>query len=171
MDLDTFKAKEKECNAMQLSISDQTKYPHFTQYVKFAVPKLKTITKIVTNVALYGGLTQTEFNSATTWGNSPMIVITDLHNGQCGVPKAYGCFRPAKPTNIEIHIGTVTDFENSRINHTDKNKSGNLLVYVVGATLLHELCHWGNYNNIPRIPELSEMGAEFEKNTYGKIIY
>ncbi len=39
------------------------------------------------------------------------------------------------------------------------------------SLILGELCHWGNYNNIPRIPELIEMGAEFEKYTYGKIIY
>jgi len=99
-----------------------------------------------------------------------MIVVTDLHRGQCGVPKAYGCFRHAKPANIEIHAGTVTDFEKSNKHHRDKNKSGNF-VYVLGATLLHELCHWGNFNNTPRIPELIEMGAEFEKYTYGKIIY
>ncbi len=44
-------------------------------------------------------------------------------------------------------------------------------VYVVGATLLHELCHWGNFNHKPPIPELVEMGAAFELHTYGKVIF
>ncbi len=74
------------------------------------------------------------------------------------MPKAYGCFRHAKPVNIEIHKGVVDDFEKSSACHTDKNKSGKA-VYVAGATLLHELCHWGNYNNVPKIPELIEITA------------
>jgi hypothetical protein len=49
-------------------------------------------------------------------------------------------------------------------------KVGNA-VYVAGATILHELCHWGNHNNVPPVPEVIEMGAEFEKYTYGKVIY
>jgi hypothetical protein len=44
-------------------------------------------------------------------------------------------------------------------------------VYVAGATLLHELCHWGNFNNVPPVPELREMGEAFELATYGKVIY
>lgn len=86
------------------------------------------------------------------------------------MPKAYGCFRYEKPSTIEIHIGVVKEFEKQATSTLDKNKAGKA-VYVAGATLLHELCHWGNYNNVPRIPEVKEMGAEFEKSTYGKVIY
>lgn len=155
---------------MKISKTDQAKYPRFTQYVKYAFPKLISVPAIVANAAKYGHLTRVEFHNAITWGSGPTVIITDLYHGQCGVPKAYGCFRHAKPTTIEIHKGTVSDFEKLSAGYTDNNTAGKS-VYVVGATLLHELCHWGNYNNVPRIPELIEMGAEFEKQTYGKILY
>ena len=155
---------------MKISLSDQTKYPKFTQYIKHQFAKLIKNAVIVKNTAKYGNLNLAEFRHAVTWGNSPEIVITDLHSGQCGVPKAYGCFRHAAPWKIEIHIDVIKDFEKNSSNTIDKNKAGNA-VYVAGATILHELCHWGNHNNIPPIPEVIEMGAEFEKNTYGKVIY
>jgi len=155
---------------VRISKADQSKYPQLTQYVRNAFPKLIFVPKIVQNMAKYGALTFAEFKNAVTWNIPPTIIITDLHNGQCGVPKTYGCFRQVRPTQIEIHIGTINDFERSNSGHRDKNKSGKS-VYVVGATLLHELCHWGNHNNLPKIPELIEMGAQFERDTYGKIIY
>jgi hypothetical protein len=145
-------------------------YPQFSYYVRYNIPKLVSVPKIVANVAKYGNLTLSEFKQAVTWGKGPNIIITDLHHGQCGVPKAYGCFRHTKPKNIEIHLDVIKDFEKATKNHKDKNTTGQY-VYVVGATLLHELCHWGNHNNVPKIPELIEMGAEFEKYTYGKVIY
>lgn len=149
---------------------DQAKYPKFTKYIKTEFPKLIKHPVIVKNITKYGNLDFVEFKGAITWGNSPEIVITDLHAGQCGVPKAYGCFRHSTPGKIEIHIGVVQDFEKNLASTIDKNKIGNP-VYVAGATLLHELCHWGNHNNVPPIPEVIEMGAEFEKQTYGKVIY
>ncbi|WP_075187228.1 hypothetical protein [Teredinibacter haidensis] len=155
---------------MKISLIDQTKYPKFTQYIRFQFPKLIKNSVVVKNAAKYGNLSFVEFKNTITWGTSPEIVITDLHSGQCGVPKAYGCFRHSNPGNIEIHIGVIKDFEKNSANTIDKNKAGNA-VYVAGATILHELCHWGNHNNIPPIPEVIEMGAEFEKSTYGKVIY
>lgn len=159
-----------EMDTMKISLADQIKYPKFTQYIKLQLPKLINYTAVVKNAAKYGNLNFTEFKDAITWGKPPEIVITDLHSGQCGVPKAYGCFRHSTPGKIEIHIGVIKDFEKNSSNTIDKNKAGNA-VYVAGATILHELCHWGNHNNVPPVPEVIEMGAEFEKNTYGKVIY
>lgn len=155
---------------MILSATDQAKYPQFTKYIKLAVPQLISIPVIVLNVSKYGSIDIKEFREVVTWGKGPTLTIKDLHHGQCGVPKAYGCFRHAKPSAVEIHVGTVVDFEKANASHSNTTAKG-VAVYVVGATLLHELCHWGNYNNTPRIPEIKEMGAEFEKATYGKIIY
>jgi len=155
---------------MKISLSNQTKYPKFTQYIKLQFPKLIKNSTVVKNAAKYGNLNFIEFKDAISWGGVPEIVITGLHSGQCGVPKAYGCFRHSTPGKIEIHIGVIKNFEKNSSNNINKNKSGNS-VYVAGATILHELCHWGNHNNVPPIPELVEMGAEFEKSTYGKVIY
>lgn len=154
---------------MKLSKADQKTYPNFAQYVRYQFPKLRLVPKILKGLDKYGHLSKREANQALSWGTLPLIVITHLHKGQCGVPKAYGCFRHAKPTRIEIHTGDVKNFESALSGNTDKNKKGKA-VYVAGVTLLHELCHWGNYNNVPRIPEKKEMGEAFELHVYGKII-
>ncbi len=86
------------------------------------------------------------------------------------MPKAYGCFRASQPRSLEVHTQVVADFESASGSSTDANSKGSA-VYVAGATLLHELCHWGNYNNSPRYIEPREMGAAFELATYGKVIY
>lgn len=99
-----------------------------------------------------------------------MLVVTDLNNGQCGVPQAYDCFDSTKPAQIQIDKVTVSEFEKGVSGHKDKNSKGQA-VYTVGATILHELCHWGNHNNVPKVPEIKEMGALFELNTYGKSIF
>ena len=155
---------------MKLNLVDQGLYPKFTNYIRFQFPKLANNALIAKNVKQYGHLDLAEFKNALAWGSLPEIVITDLHHGQCGVPRAYGCFRHAAPGKIEIHIDVVNDFENKLANTIDNNAKGSP-VYVAGATLLHELCHWGNHNNVPPIPELIEMGAAFEQATYGKVIY
>ena len=155
---------------MKLSTRDEKSYPKFSSYLKSNFPKLIHVKAIVGNVAKYGNLDFVEFVSASRYGTLPEIRITDLHNGQCAVPKAYGCFRNAKPEFIEIHTQVVLDFETAQVSSSDRNLKGRA-VYVAGATLLHELCHWGNFNNVPPVPELKEMGEAFELATYGKVIY
>jgi hypothetical protein len=46
--------------------------------------------------------------------------------------------------------------------------ASNKPIYVVGATILHELIHWADYRNGIAYP--SEEGLRFEKTVYGKII-
>ena len=63
----------------------------------------------------------------------------------------------------------MTSFESQMSSGTDNKNAKGKIVYVVGATLLHELCHWGN--NQAGVAEASEMGLAFEKATYGKTIW
>ena len=154
---------------MKMDSIDQGVYPKFAEYVRDFVPRLVRVPSVIRNLERYGNLTYLEARNALTWGMGPRIVITDLHHGQCGGrPKAYGCFRSPTPDAIEIHTGVVQDYESTQ--KTDLNKLGKP-VYVVGATLIHELCHWGNHNNNPRVPEFHEMGLAFETATYGRTIW
>ena len=114
-----------------MSKTDMAKYPKFAQYVKTEFPKLVNIPKVVQGVAKFGALNRTAFHRAMEWDMPPTITITDLHNGQCSVPKAYGCFRGRRPEFIEIHVGTVNDFEVA--SKTDTSAAGHA-VYVAGAT-------------------------------------
>jgi len=155
---------------MKLSVTDQTQYPQLARYLRIEFPKLATVPKILKNIKKYGNLDKVEFSSAITWNTGPLLVVTDLSHGQCGVPQAYGCFDGLKSTQIQIDKTTVNQFEKGVAGHKDKNTKGQA-VFVVGATILHELCHWGNHNNVPPVPEINEMGEQFELNTYGKGIF
>lgn len=155
---------------MILSSADQNTYPKFAHYVRYDFPKLIRIPKIMANLKKYGNISLPEFQAAMIWGAAPKILIRDLNHGQCGVPEAYGCFRKTQPQSLEIHTKVVADFEASSATSTDKDSKGET-VYVAAATLLHELCHWGNYNNSPRFVEPHDMGDAFELATYGKPIY
>lgn len=155
---------------MKLSATDQTLYPQLARYLRIELPKLATYPKILKNVKKYGNIDKVEFTNAVTWNSGPLLVVTDLNHGQCGVPQAYGCFDGTKPTQIQIDKVTVNQFEKGVSGQKDNNAKGKA-VFVVGATILHELCHWGNHNNVPRIPEVLEMGEQFELNTYGKGIF
>ena len=148
---------------MKLSTSDQVAYPKLTEYLKNSFPKVKDVPKIVANLKTYGSLEKADSVTATSWGTDPLIVVKDLSNFQCGVEKAYGCFVYQNPNQIELDKGTAQKFETDP---TGSGTDGN--VYVVGATLLHELCHWGNHKN--SVTEQTEQGLAFERATYGKIV-
>ena len=103
-----------------------------------------------------------------TWKANPTLVIKPLSNFQCGVKAAYGCFRPSKPNQIELAESDAKIFETDAYGAgIDKNSKGKGL-FIVGATILHELCHWGNHKH--SVNEKTEQGLAFERATYGKTI-
>lgn len=81
----------------------------------------------------------------------------------------YGCFRPANPGQMEVGKRFAIAFEANAATGTDNKNTAGKLVYVVGATLLHELCHWGNQKHGTAEP--TEQGLAFERATYGKTIW
>ena len=82
---------------MKLSPTDKTLYPQLARYLRIELPRLSTVPKILKNIQKYGSLDKVEFTNAVTWNSGPLLVVTDLNNGQCGVPQAYGCFDGTKP--------------------------------------------------------------------------
>ena len=156
---------------MKLSAGDISTFPKFAQYVKDAVPTLIGVPRIVNSLKKNGSLTDAEINSGLLWGNNPLVVITDLRNGQCGVPAAFGCTRASSTTQIEIDLTTVQNFEKAPYAQgtgVGKNAAGQN-VFIVGVTLLHEFCHLGHV--IHGTPEPGgEAGFGFEKDAYGKVI-
>jgi hypothetical protein len=154
--------------SMKMSDGDIHKYESFAHYVHYDMPKLVHNTVIIHNLMTKGNLTEAQAKHALLWGTEPLIVITDLSSGQCGVPSAYGCTRKANLNQIEIDEGTVKDFESAPYSlGVGKNAKG-ANVFIVGVTLLHELCHFGNNNN--HKVEATEAGAAFETATYGKSV-
>ncbi len=152
---------------MKMSADDKKMYPAFYQYVRYAMPAVGNNGYLANQVQKHGSLSRTEFREAVKYGNSPLIVITDLSNGQCGVPAAYGCTRSGND-EIEIDLDTVLTFEKDPNGAgVGKNKTGQK-VYIAGVTLLHELCHWGNFKKGKGEP--TEQGAAFEVGSYGQVV-
>jgi hypothetical protein len=151
-----------------MSADDVQAHPEFASYVRYKFPQLIHVGPVVHNLKKHGSLTTEEITHALQWGNDPLIVITDLSNNQCGVPAAFGCFEHSKPDQVEIDPEFVNDFENDPNGAGTGKNAGGKGVFIAGVTLLHEMCHWGNFMH--GTAETQEEGAAFERATYGKIV-
>jgi hypothetical protein len=102
------------------------------------------------------------------WGNAPQInVVSGL---VCAGVEAFGCYTWGSD-EISIDEDMVKDFEagKGKVKKTDGR-----LVYLVGATLLHELTHWADAQDgvddpVPGDPT-NEEGNAYEKAVYGKVL-
>jgi hypothetical protein len=148
---------------MKLSADDQTNFPKLTHYLRHDFPLLIGNSIITSNLRKFGSMSLSQARSALLWDTDPLVTITDLDNGQCGVPAAFGC--TSDTTHIEIDDDVVTEFE--------QNANANLRltafgrhVFLTGVTLLHELCHWGNF--LKGVAETGgDAGEKFENAVYG----
>lgn len=151
---------------MKFSAADRQTYPRLYRYIRYSMPQVSTVGAIVNNLRTYGSLSAAQSRTALTWDHNPLVVIAPLGGGQCGVPAANGCFRAGNPDQIEIDEDRALEFERGDAAAIEQTASGRD-VYVVGTTLLHELCHWGrNLNGRPY--GHGEPGVDFEVATYGR---
>lgn len=161
---------------MKLDKDDGKQFPKFRQYVKYAMPTTLHVPVIVKNIKKFGSLSRAEFANAIAWGNGPTIRFVNLDDTsgfpgykKCGgVAAAYGCFRSTAPDYIELDLLAVTQFETDPYGSGLGKNSRHQNLFIVGATMLHELCHWGNFHH--GVAETTEQGAAFEVATYGKTI-
>ena len=151
---------------MKFSADDRKTYPRLYRYIRYSMPDVANVGTIVNNLSTYGSLSRAQSRTALAWGNNPLVVIARLGGGQCGVPAANGCFRAGSPDQIEIDEGRALEFERGDAAAIEQTASGRN-VYVVGTTLLHEMCHWGRQlNGTPYTA--GEEGVDFEVATYGR---
>jgi len=118
----------------------------------------------------YGHLDSSQFGQALIWGNEPDVVIRPLDNNYCGVERALGCFEDSSPNAIMLDQNMVERFQDQPEN-TAQNyffTKNAMHVPIVGGTVLHELCHWGNHKAGHN--ETREMGVAFELATYGVVM-
>ncbi len=151
---------------MRMNAADARKYPRFARYVRNSMPTVAKVGIIARNMKKFGSLDNANLEAALKWGSDPLVVIKPLPANACGVGGASnGCFRSANPKQIEIDKSRVEEFENRLAASKDKNSSGRS-VYIVGTTLLHEMCHWGNQKAGTAEPK--DLGTQFEIKTYGR---
>lgn len=151
---------------MKFSAVDSARYQKTRQYIEHEIPKLKSNWTIIRNLRTYASLTTIQAQDALTWNKGPQVLPTNLAAGQCGSRAANGCFRRSAPNKLEIAFLTVLQFEGRAPSSLDRTTAGRD-VYIIGTTLLHELCHWGNNLN-GAIYSGAEAGRDFEIATYGR---
>jgi len=154
---------------MKFSAADKQAFPRLYRYIRYSIPQVTTVGSIINNLRIYGDLSANQSRNALAWDNNPLIVITPLTGGQCGVPAANGCFSSDNPNQIEIDRDLALEFEQGSAAAVELTTSGKR-VYVIGTTILHELCHWGRNLNGHPYTGAGEEGVDFEEATYGRNI-
>jgi hypothetical protein len=124
--------------------------------VKNDLPTVVNIPRIVNSIAKWGEIKKKDLGRLLTFGQGPTIKVTAL-NG------AVGEFSPnTKSNEVRIDKGMVEKLEKS------KPPGNSDIILLVGGTILHELCHWGDDQDGVDIP--GEEGEHFEMQAYGKVI-
>lgn len=146
---------------MKMDPIDITRYPKFAQYVSVAIPTVRTMPFIINALKKFSGnSSEAKIKEALEWNKGPTIsLVTDL---MCGAVEAVGCYTDGVNA-LEIEENIVKEFEAGK--GLRKTGSGKM-VYYVGVTLLHELCHWANDGT--GLPD--QTHEKFEQTLYGKVI-
>ncbi len=144
---------------MKMTAADQSAYPKMAYYVKNDLPQVANNTTIANAMKRIGGMDLKTLKDALAFGRGPEIKIVAAL-GACGE------FTP-NDSSQELRVAKrlVQDFEAGK--GKAKTSSGKQ-VYVLGATLLHELVHWGDDQNGK--DRAGEEGNEFENAVYGMVI-
>jgi len=155
---------------MRMSEEDRKNFPELTQYVRRALPQVMNVPKIVNNMKKHGHLSRIKLQNALLWGTKPKLILLDLSSVPApdgsGNVAANGRFQPANPDQIELDIGRAQEFEDDAYGAGSDTTSDGRTVFIVGTTILHELCHWGNFH--AGFTEVDEEGIGFEEDTYGR---
>ncbi len=141
---------------MKLSKADEKTYPGLRQYVKGSLPSVINIPKIVNAIKAYGQLSKPQLKRALTYGKTPTLKVVAM-------PKICGEFSPGlAPRSNELRISRAL------VRQFEASGGSKRLTLLVGATILHELTHWGDDRDGSDHPE--EEGNMFEKQAYNKVI-
>ena len=140
---------------MNLSIADQKKYPNLTKYIKNQLIKVKGIPKISNALLKNGEIKKKSLGVVLMWGTQPTINVVPMLKNQCGE------FTPnSKSNEIRLSKSLVEEFE--------KSGGSKKVTLLLGASILHELAHWGDDQDVIDIP--GEEGNMFETAAYGMVI-
>lgn len=140
---------------MNINMVDQRKYPNLTEYVKSQLPKVKSIPKIANALIKNGEIKKKSLPLVLAWGTQPTIKVVVMPKNQCGE------FTPNSGSNeIRISKSLVDEFE--------KSGGSRKATLLLGASILHELAHWGDDQDGKDIT--GEEGNMFETAAYGMVI-
>ena len=154
---------------MRLDADTVKRFPALHYYVRIDMPKVVYVKAIIAAIKSLAGTTSREtIMEALKYGKGPLITV--VPNLMCAGKKAFGCYKWGGDV-LRVDEDLVKDFEAGR--GVVKNTRGQR-VFLLGATLLHELTHWADAQDatddpVPGDPS-SEEGDAYEKAVYGKAL-
>jgi hypothetical protein len=153
---------------MLLLAQDRTRFPKLHHFLSTTAPLLAT-TDVVTEMAELTGLRADLIRGALRPGSPPKVLVTA--NLACGSGPAKGCFRPAKPEQIEVRQEEVVRDESGDSASWENRRIGRLELRESHVTLLHELVHWADFKangRSTRTPApYHDIGSQWEWMVFG----
>lgn len=155
---------------MRMTNPQILRYPRFHSYIRLEMPKVASAKRIVSQLSrLSGASSRPTVLSGLRWGTDPLLTVVPNLMSSSG-RRAYGLYRWGG-NEIQIDEQLVLDFQAGR---GKVPLSNGKQVYLVGATVLHELCHWADAQDgvddpVPGDPS-NEEGNAFENAIYGAVL-
>lgn len=130
-------------------------------YVSTNIPQVREMPFIINALKKFSGnASENAIKEALLWNKDPLIQL--VPNLICAGDEAVGCYA-VNSNIIRVEQAVVDEFEAGKgLRRTTYGK----LVYLVGVTLLHELCHWANDGT----GEEDLTHEKFEQALYGGIV-
>lgn len=146
---------------MKMNPEDIKHHKKLHYYVSVNIPQVRNVPVIISALKkLSGQSSETKIKNALLWNHGPVISI--VPSLMCGPVAASGCYTPGVD-QLEVDEEDVDNFEAGKdLKHTESGK----LVYYIGVTLLHELCHWANDGT----GAADMTHAKFEQALYGRVV-
>lgn len=154
---------------MRLDEATIKAFPKMHYYVRVNMPEVANVNAIVTQIqSLAGKVSKQTIKDALKWGQGPSITV--VPGLVCAGTKAFGCYSWGAST-LRVDEDLVKDFEAGK--GLVKNAAGKR-VYLLGVTLLHELTHWADAQDVTDDPvpgdPSNEEGNAYERGVYGKVL-
>jgi hypothetical protein len=146
---------------MKMKPDDISRFPQFREYVSVRIPQVRDMPFIINALKQFSGNNSEQvIKDALVWNQGPTINI--VPGLVCAGVAASGCHTDGV-NELKVKEERVQEFEDGKgLKHTATGR----LVYFIGVTLLHELCHWAHDGT----GKADLTHEKFEQTLYGKVI-
>lgn len=160
-------------------------HPKFFRYVTENMPDVANVPVIARAMQSNGFMNLKAFRNALSAGQPPLLVLVPGLRNPAG--KKRNGFTPESPpvalngfmppaNSILLEKQLADDFESGKPKLVDTvadDPANNRRVYLAGVTILHELCHWGDWKAHGKFTDGVgglEHGEQFEFDVYGALL-
>lgn len=149
-------------------------YPKLTEYLRNKLPNVKDMPVITNAIQEITTLSLSQIQQDLEWGNGPTIVIQQLdnHTEDTNVDTV-GLFDERYPEILFLDIDWVDNleddnFDENLVQYFGLQANRDAFLFFLGATVLHEYVHYGDFINGNNYVYPQEEGDMFEMRVYGE---